>query len=87
MKRVTSKYRNQKVVTPHGSFDSKREYRRYQELLLLQRAGKISELSLDEIADIDEAIAGRIAQHAAGHCVTVAPDRGKNYRLKGVMSL
>ena len=46
-----------------------------------------SELSLDEIADIDEAIAGRIAQHAAGHCVTVAPDRGKNYRLKGVVSL
>lgn len=46
-----------------------------------------SELSLDEIADIDEATAGRIAQHAAGHCVTVAPDRGKNYRLKGVVSL
>lgn len=46
-----------------------------------------SELSLDEIADIDEAIAGRIAQHAAGHCVTVAPDRGKNYRLRGVVSL
>ena len=44
LKRVTNKYRNQKVVTPHGTFDSKREYRRYQELLLLQRAGKISEL-------------------------------------------
>ena len=41
---MTNKYRNQKVVTPHGTFDSKREYRRYQELLLLQRAGKISEL-------------------------------------------
>ena len=39
-----NKYRNQKVMTPHGTFDSKREYRRYQELLLLQRAGKISEL-------------------------------------------
>lgn len=46
-----------------------------------------SELSLDEIADIDEATAGRIAQHAAGHCLTVAPDRGKNYRLRGVVSL
>lgn len=44
MKRMTNKYRNQKVVTPHGTFDSRREYRRYQELLLLQRAGKISEL-------------------------------------------
>ena len=41
---MTNKYRNQKVVTPHGTFDSKREYRRYQELMLLQRAGKISEL-------------------------------------------
>ena len=46
-----------------------------------------SELSLDEIADIDEATAGRVAQHAAGHCLTVAPDRGKNYRLRGVVSL
>ena len=41
---MTNKYRNQKVVTPHGSFDSRREYRRYQELMILQRAGKISEL-------------------------------------------
>ena len=41
---MTNKYRNQKVMTPHGTFDSRREYRRYQELLLLQRAGKIGEL-------------------------------------------
>lgn len=44
MKHMMNKYRNKKVVTLHGTFDSKREYRRYQELLLLQRAGKISEL-------------------------------------------
>ena len=34
---MTNKYRNQKVMTPHGTFDSKREYRRYQELLLTNR--------------------------------------------------
>ena len=44
MKRMTNKYRNRKVATSHGTFDSKREYRRYQELMILQRAGKISEL-------------------------------------------
>ena len=41
---MTNKYRNRKVATSHGTFDSKREYRRYQELMILQRAGKISEL-------------------------------------------
>lgn len=35
-----SKYRNVK----RGGFDSQKERRRYQELLLLQRAGKISDL-------------------------------------------
>ena len=44
MKRMTNKYRNRKVMTPHGIFDSRREHRRYRELMILQRAGKISEL-------------------------------------------
>lgn len=35
-----SKYRNQK----YGGFDSKKEYKRYNELLLLQKAGKIQDL-------------------------------------------
>ena len=48
MKRMTSKYRNQKVVTPHGSFDSRREY----ELLPSQRMdGKCVERPLHYIAD------------------------------------
>lgn len=46
-----------------------------------------SELSLDEIADIDEAIAGRIIQKAKDHSLVVAADRAKNYRLKGVVQL
>ena len=38
------KYGNQKVRVDGQLFDSKREARRWQELQLLQRAGKISEL-------------------------------------------
>lgn len=39
-----NKYRNTKVITQDGVFGSKREYRRYLDLLLLQRAWKISRL-------------------------------------------
>lgn len=38
------KYHNQKVVTPDGEFDSEKEYRRWCELKLLERAGEIREL-------------------------------------------
>lgn len=45
-KKKPSKYRN--IITYVGNirFDSKAEARRYEQLLLLQRAGKISELKL-----------------------------------------
>lgn len=44
-KKSKSKYRNQKVVTEDGlTFDSKAEFRRWNELLLLLRANEISEL-------------------------------------------
>lgn len=39
-----NKYSNDKVYIGGEEFDSKREARRYQELLLLQKAGKISDL-------------------------------------------
>ena len=39
-----SKYGNRKVTTPEGTFDSQKEYKRWQELQLLQKAGKISNL-------------------------------------------
>ena len=40
-----SKYNNTKVVTESGErFDSVKEYHRWRELLLLQHAGKISDL-------------------------------------------
>lgn len=46
-----------------------------------------SELTLEEIADIDEAIAGRIAQNAERHRLVVARKFGRNYRLRGVVEL
>ena len=41
-----------------------------------------SELSLKEIGEIDGAIAGRIRERCGKNFVTVAPDPGKNWRLK-----
>lgn len=39
-----TKYHAQAIKTPYGTFDSKREYQRFCELRLLERAGKISKL-------------------------------------------
>lgn len=41
-----NKYRNQKVIVDGHPFDSKKEARRYKELKLLERAGKIKDLEL-----------------------------------------
>ena len=42
--RTGSKYRNRKIRTDDGVFDSLKEYRRWMELKLLERAGEISNL-------------------------------------------
>lgn len=42
MRRV--KYGNRKIDTPDGKFDSQKEYRRWRELKLLEKAGKITNL-------------------------------------------
>lgn len=39
-----SKYKNQKVIIDGIEFDSKKEAKRYQELLLLQKGGVIADL-------------------------------------------
>lgn len=39
-----TKYRNQKIVVDNIKFDSKKEAKRYQELLLMQKAGIITDL-------------------------------------------
>lgn len=44
MTRGRSKYGNHKTTTAHGSFDSKGEASRYEDLAMLQMAGHISDL-------------------------------------------
>lgn len=48
-----------------------------------------SERSIGELRDIDEAIAGRIAEKARadGCCISIRHDPGKNYRLSGMTEL
>lgn len=46
-----------------------------------------SEFLLQELVDIDEALAGRIAQMAGTNAFSINLDRGKNYRLKGMVEL
>ena len=40
-----SKFKNEKVTTPDGTFDSKKEYARWIDLLWMQRAGQIKNLA------------------------------------------
>ena len=48
----TSKYRNVKIVINGIKFDSKKEATRYQELLVLQNAGMITNLKLQDRFEI-----------------------------------
>ena len=43
---IYNKYGNKKIRLPDGTvYDSKKEYKRHMELMLLQRAGEISDLT------------------------------------------
>lgn len=48
-----------------------------------------SERTLVELNDIDEAIAGRIAERSKefGYCINLKPDRKRNWRMKGLMEI
>ncbi len=41
-----------------------------------------SECTLNDLLEIDEAVAGRVKQMCGDYCLNIAPDRAKNYRLK-----
>lgn len=61
-----SKYRNQKVMVDGIKFDSKKEARRYQELKLLKRSGKIENLRLQvPYVLIDKSNHGRAIKYIA----------------------
>lgn len=64
--KTTSKYHNQKVVIDGIKFDSKKEAKRYQELRLLRRAGKIDNLRLQApYVLIDKSKHGRAIKYIA----------------------
>lgn len=46
-----------------------------------------SECSIDDLLDIDEALGSRIYAEAGRFGTSIDPDRGKNYRIKGVTRL
>jgi len=48
-----------------------------------------SERTISDLNEIDEAIAGRIAEKskADGYCINLGRDAGKNYRMKGMLEL
>lgn len=61
------KYRSRKTVVDGITFDSKKEAARYQELKLLERAGKIRRLELQKRFELipPQRAAGRLAERAA----------------------
>lgn len=46
-----------------------------------------TELTEDELLDIDEAVGSRIYERAKGSAITVGKDRARNYRLKGATTI
>ena len=68
---MVSKYRNIRTVVDGHTFDSKKEARRYGELRLLERAGKISDLQMQVKFEFD--INGRLLK-SSNRKVTYAAD-------------
>lgn len=61
------KYKSRKTVVDGITFDSRKEAARYQELKLLERAGKIRSLELQKRFELipPQRAAGRLAERAA----------------------
>ena len=64
-----SKYGNKKTVYNGIIFDSKREQKRYSELLLLQRAGAITNLELQKVFELIPAQYEKLENGKKGKCL------------------
>ena len=71
-----SKYSNKKAVYNGILFDSKREQKRYSELLLLQRAGAITNLELQKVFELIPAQYETLENGKKGKCL----ERAVTYR-------
>jgi hypothetical protein len=49
---MASKFHSKKITVGGITFDSKKEYRRYCELILLERAGQIQNLELQKVFEL-----------------------------------
>ncbi len=60
------KYRNRKITVDGETFDSRKEYVRYRELVLLQRAGRISDLKRQVKIELipSQRIGGKVVERA-----------------------
>lgn len=97
-----SKYRNTKVHWNGNTYDSKKEARRHAELLLLQRAGQITDLETQVKFELlpSQRIDGKVVERSVGYVAdfvykqdgkTIVEDtkgfRTKEYILKRKMML
>ena len=71
-----SKYGNKKVVFNNIKFDSKHEAQRYSELLLLQRAGAITNLELQKSFELIPTQYEKLENGKKGKCL----ERAMTYR-------
>ena len=64
-----NKYKNRKITVGGEVFDSEREYTRYRELILLQRAGVISDLKrqMPYVVIPVQRIDGKIVERACSY--------------------
>ena len=69
--RNVGKYKNRKLTVDGEVFDSQKEYARYRELALLQRAGQISDLKRQVKYDLipTQRIGGKVVEKS---CVYIA---------------
>ena len=75
-----SKYHSRKITVGGETFDSKKEYNRWTELALLQRAGQISDLKRQVKFELipSQKIGGRTAERACAYIADfVYTDNGK----------
>jgi hypothetical protein len=61
-----NKYRNRKITVDGEVFDSQKEYKRWRELVLLVKAGQISDLSRQVKIELipSQRVGGKVAERA-----------------------
>lgn len=80
MKAKPSKYHNKKITVDGQTYDSKKEYLRHKELLLLERAGKIQDLRRQVEYMLIPSQFGMVPDAETGRTKRVCLERACNYR-------